>query len=110
MKEKIYRTLNELGVPFGICGRDYIEYAVELILKNGRMEITKELYPRVAKTFDAKPLNVERGIRHAVEYVFSNGETKRIEDFFGNTVSLKNGKLTNSDFLYGIVKRIQIYG
>ena len=110
MKDKIYHTLNELGVPFGTKGRDYIEIAVELILKNGRMEVTKELYPRVAKVFDAKPLNVERGIRHAVEYVFLNSEPKCIEDFFGNTVSLKNGKLTNSDFLYGIAKRIQVYG
>ena len=110
MKKKIYVTLNELGVPFGLKGRDYIETAVELILNEGRMDITKELYPRIAKEFETKALRVERAIRHAIEECFSNADPKILKEFFGNTISFQSGKVTNLNFLHGIVKRIQILG
>lgn len=110
MKTKICNTLNTLGVPFGARGRDYIESAVEFVLSKGRMGITKELYPLIAKAYDTKPANVERAIRHTIDMTFSNAVPKQIEDFFGNTVSIKTGKLSNSEFIYGIVKYIQIYG
>ena len=109
MKQIIYRTLNELGVPFGMLGRDYIESAVELILRKGRLSMTKELYPLIAKAIDTTPICVERAIRFAIEKTFDAAEPKRLEDFFGNTVSLESCKLTNSDFIYAIVKRITVF-
>ena len=110
MKKKIYLALNELGVPFGLKGRDYIESAVELILNEERKDITKELYPRIAIEFETKPLRVERAIRHAIEECFLNADPKMLKEFFGNTISIQSGKVTNSTFLYGIAKHIQIYG
>lgn len=109
MKKIIHATLNELGVPFGLNGRDYIESAVELLLNKGRMGMTTELYPSVAAVFGTKPSRVERDIRHAIEETFSNSDPKRISEFFGNVISLETGKLVNTDFLYGIVKHIQVY-
>ena len=98
-----------MGVPFGTLGRDYLEYAVGLILENGRMTMTKELYPLIARAFSTTPSRVERAIRHSIEVTFYNTEPQRIEAVFGNTVSFKSGKLSNNDFIYGIVKYIQIY-
>lgn len=109
MEEKIYDILNELGVPFNIRGRHYIMRAVELIYKNGRMAITKEIYPQIAKEFDTQPPRVERGIRHAVEKVFSNGNTDAIIKYFGANVSWSTDKLTNSEFIYGLVEYLRLH-
>lgn len=110
MQRKIHKALNEIGVPCGLLGRDYIEIAVEIILQKGRQSITHELYPAIAKKVGSKAHRVERAIRHAIERTFEIGNLKSIEECFGNAISLKSGKLANGDFLYGVVKHIQIYG
>ena len=109
MEKKIYKLLNELGVPFGCVGRDYIERAVEIIREKGRVAITKDLYPAIAKQFCATSSAVERGIRHAIERAQDNLGNEFIKQVFGNTISLKSGKLTNSDFIYGVVKYLEIH-
>ena len=109
MQKKIHKALNEIGVPCGLLGRDYIEIAVEIILQKGRQSITYELYPAIAKKTGSKAHRVERAIRHAIERTFETADPKQILEWFGNTLSLKSGKLANGDFLYGVVKHIQIY-
>ena len=79
MKEAIYKTLNELGVPFGTLGRGYLESAVELILERGRLSTTKELYPFVARMHGTTPTRVERAIRHAIEKTFYNNNPEHIK-------------------------------
>ena len=109
MKKEIYNLLNELGVPFSSIGREYIERAVEIIKEKGRVGFHKDLYPTIAKQFCTTPSAVERGIRHAIERAVDNLGNEFIKQVFGNTISLKSGKLTNSDFIYGIVKYLEIH-
>ena len=109
MEEKIYGILNELGVPFNVRGRQYIARAVELIYQNGRMAMTKEVYPQIAKEFGSRNTCIERGIRHAVERAFSNGNTEVIIKYFGANVSWSTGKLTNSEFIYGLVEYLRLH-
>ena len=109
MEEKIYNILNELGVPFNLSGRDYLARAVELALQNGRMSVTKELYPQIAKEFISEPNCVERAIRHAVERVFNDGNVESIIKYFGLNVSYSKGKLTNSGFIYGLVEYLRLH-
>ena len=45
MQKRIHEILNELGIPFSVSGREFLETAIELIYENGRMGMTKELYP-----------------------------------------------------------------
>ena len=104
MEEKIYDILNELGVSFNLSGRDYIVRAVSLIYENGRMAMTKEVYPQIAAEFEKTGSRVERAIRNAVEKVFNNGSIKAIEKYFGCNISYTLGKLTNSEFIYGLVE------
>ena len=110
MEEKIYGILNDLGVPFGILGRQYLMRAVTLIYRNGRMAMTKELYPRLAKEFGTTMPRVERAIRHAVECVFNNVKNiEAIKKYFGFSVPSSKGKLTNADFIYGIVEYLRLH-
>ncbi len=109
MEEKIYSILNELGVPFNLSGRQYIARAVELIYENGRMAMTKELYPQIAAEFKTSGSCAERAIRHAVERVFDNSNTEAIIKYFGANVSWSTGKLTNSEFIYGLVEYLRLH-
>ena len=108
MKKKIYSILNELGVSFNLLGRQYIVSAVLLIYKNGRVPVTREVYPQVATEFNTTSSRVERAIRHAIEKIFSNGNIDAIGKFFGINIDFHKGKLTNTDFLYGIVEYLII--
>lgn len=109
MEKIIYETLNEIGVPFFAQGREYIETAVKIILERGKIGITTELYPRIAEIYGVKPLNVERVMRHSIEMTFLNGDAKTLQRIFGNAISYPKGTLSNSNFIYGVVKYIQVY-
>ena len=110
MQKRIHEILNELGVPFSVSGREILATAIELAYENGRMGVTTELYPLLGEMFDIKPTKVERRIRHAVERCFASPNSESVKRIFGNTVSFKSGKLVNSEFIYGIVEYLKLYG
>ena len=109
MKKKIFNCLNELGVPFNLVGREYLETAVLMVLERGKISITKELYPTIAKKHNTTASRVERAIRHSVECCVDNTGLETMEKYFGNTISAYAGKTTNSSFIYGIAKYIELF-
>lgn len=106
-KKQVFEILNRLGVSCDLKGRDYIESAIEMIYENSNISVTQELYPTIAKVFNDKPQNVERAIRHAVESVFENSNDC-LSEIFGNTINYNSGKLTNSKFIFGLVKYLKV--
>ena len=109
MEEKIYEILNELCVPFNLLGRHYLVKAVVLIKECGHASMTKVIYPQVAKEFNTSGSRVERAIRHAVECVFDNSNEEAIKKYFGFNVPQIKGKLTNSDFIYGLAEYLRLH-
>lgn len=97
----IRRVLVELGVPSHVKGYSRLICAIRIVVEDPAIAeaITKGLYPAVAKEFGDTPTRVERAIRHAVELSFDRGSFEVINRYFGNTVSLKKGKSTNSEFI-----------
>ena len=71
-------------------------------------QITKVLYPSIAKKFDSTPSRVERAIRHAIECAWSRGNIETQEEFFGFSVDMNKGKPTNSEFLAMITDHLYI--
>lgn len=104
MEQKIYAVLNEVGIPHSLIGRDYIEKAIVIIKQRGRVSMSKELYPLVAKEFNSTPQRVERAIRHSIIRALENTNKDAIVKIFGNTFSFKKSKFTNTDFIFGIVR------
>ncbi len=109
MKKQIYNFLNKLGIPFSCIGREYIGRAVEIISEKGRVAFTKDLYPTMAEEFVSTPGAIDRAIRHAIERTCDNLGSEFIYKIFGNSIPLKSGKLTNSDFIFGVVKYLEIH-
>lgn len=97
----IKRILLELGVPNSIKGHALLVCAIRMVAEDPSIaeQITKELYPEVAKRFGDIPSRAERAIRHAIEVSFDRCDSRVIERYFGNTVSPKKDKPTNSEFI-----------
>ena len=107
MEKKIFETLNKIGVPGNINGRRYIETALDIINKKDDILLTKELYPQIAKLFNATVSRVERSIRYAIEVSFDVADFEDLYGVFGNVINLRSDKLTNGQFLFGLMKYIK---
>ena len=101
MDAAIRRILLELGIPNSLKGYSRVICAIRIVAEDPSVadSITKRLYPMVAKEFNDTPSRVERSIRHAVESAFDRCDTRVISRYFGNTVSPRKGRPTNSEFI-----------
>jgi two-component system response regulator (stage 0 sporulation protein A) len=99
----IVDLLKEVGMPPHLIGYQCTTHALRLILSDPEYlrDITCRLYPDVAKCISPTYTRsrAERAIRHAVEVVFDRGDIEHIQELFSNTVDIRRGKLTNSEFL-----------
>ena len=106
---KISKLLHDLGVPSHIKGYQYIRESIALLYKDPHINgITKELYPKVAKTYETTSSRVERAIRHAIEVSWSRGDYDLMEDLFGHSVDYDRAKPTNSEFIATITDKLRL--
>lgn len=72
------------------------------------VNVTKLLYPTVARHFNTTASRVERAIRHAIETAWDRGDLDTIQNLFGYTVSVGKGKPTNSEFIALITDNLRL--
>lgn len=110
-EEKVEKALLELGVPHHIKGYKYIKESILMIVDDITYSegITKDLYPAVADIYDATPSRVERAIRHAIQKTFINAKKDVIEKYFGNSIDVNRGTITNKHFLVTIADHVLDY-
>ena len=71
-------------------------------------QVTKVLYPEIARNYNTTSSRVERAIRHAIEVAWSRGKMDTIDEMFGYTIHNGKGKPTNSEFIALITDRIRL--
>lgn len=108
----IVRILNEIGMPFHISGYRYAKKAIELAVKDQTIikAMQSKLYPMVAEEFNSTGSRVERAIRHAVERVWTYGDVKTREKYFGHTIAASEVKPTNKQFIATIAEKLRMDG
>lgn len=111
---KVSRILDECGVPTNIRGYRYLRRAIILTVNDYKIvhQITKELYPQIAKLEDTTPARVERAIRHAIEVMWGfQGvyESEILEDVFKYSSRNLAYRPTNSEFIAGLAEHIRRY-
>lgn len=112
LDEKISNIFISIGIPPHIKGYSYlregIKYAVEdpNIINN----VTKELYPKIARHFETTPSKVERAIRHAIEVAWNRGRIDAINAIFGVRVYIGTEKPTNSEFIALVADKLILEG
>lgn len=101
LDEKISEIFISIGIPPHIKGYAYLREGIKLTVKEPYIinNVTKKLYPSIAKTFDTSPSKVERAIRHAIEVAWNRGRIDAINAIFGSRVYLGTEKPTNSEFV-----------
>lgn len=71
-------------------------------------QVTKVLYPDIARMYNTTSSRVERAIRHAIEVAWNRGNTDAIDEIFGYTVSATKSKPTNSEFIAMISDKLRL--
>lgn len=88
---EINKFLVEKGVFPNLIGFNYLITAVEIVKKEKHLQITKELYPMIAKQYKTTSSRVERAIRTIV----SNKLT--LKDY--KSIGI-NKRPSNSEFIH----------
>lgn len=109
LEVEIKDMLHQLGIPAHLRGYRYLVTAIQAAIEDDEMLecVTKILYPFVAKEHGSTGSRVERALRHAIEVAWGRGSNAVQDRLFGNTVSMKKGKPTNSEFIAMVASYIQ---
>ncbi len=101
LDEKISNIFISIGIPPHIKGYGYLRVGIKMAVENPAIinNITKELYPDIAKAFSTTASKVERAIRHAIEVAWNRGRVDVINSIFGVKVYIGSEKPTNSEFI-----------
>ncbi len=101
LDEKISDIFIAIGIPPHIKGYSYLREGIKNMVDDPVIinNVTRGLYPGIAKKFNTTPSKVERAIRHAIEVAWNRGRTEAISAIFGTRVYLGAEKPTNSEFI-----------
>lgn len=108
LRRELRKLLVRIGVPAHLKGYNFINEALVLAYYNQSYigEITKKLYPEIAKKFGTTASRVERAIRHAFEVAINNGDIEFHQKIF--TMSVNKGKPTNSEAIAELVEYLKM--
>ena len=97
-------------MPAHIKGYQYLRDGIIMVIEDIDVlnQITKQLYPDLAKKHKTTPSRVERAIRHAIEVAWTRGQVEAVESIFGYTVNANKGKPTNSEFIAMIADKLRL--
>lgn len=98
---KISNLLHELGIPSHIKGYSLLRSSILMVINDFGLinNITKSLYPTLAKKYNTTASGVEHGISNAITHSWDRGNPEKLEKLFGYTVNSTMGKPTNSEFI-----------
>ena len=110
LEKRITKILHEVGIPAHIKGYSYLRTAITCSYNNSEYigQITKVLYPEIAKKYKTTGSRVERAIRHAIEVAWNRGNIDTIDEIFGYPISASKAKPTNSEFIAMIADYISV--
>ena len=98
---RIVKLLWEVGIPMHVHGYHYLLQAVQLMLMlpQGSVNLSHQLYPRIAQHFHTTSSSVERSIRHAINMAWQRGHLTAADGIFGRSQNLTHDKPTNGEMI-----------
>ena len=86
----VYKVIRSLGVTSKYKGYYFLAEAVKMCMEmqENPIRITKEIYPRLAKKYKAKPMNIEHDIRTIINVCWTTNR-KAMDDIAGYALSYK---------------------
>lgn len=110
LEAMVTNIIHEVGVPAHIKGYQYLRDGIIMAINDIESinQITKSIYPDLAKKYKTTSSRVERAIRHAIEVAWTRGQIETVENIFGYTVNANKGKPTNSEFIAMIADKLRL--
>lgn len=110
LEKDITEILHDIGIPAHIKGYTYLRTSIFECFYNPEYigQITKCLYPEIARKYSSTSSRVERAIRHAIEVAWMRGSIDIIDEIFGYTINANKAKPTNSEFVAMISDRLRL--
>ena len=75
--KNVYSLIRKLGITSKYKGYYFVAEAINMVMKeqNEPMNITKEIYPDLAKKFNSTPTNIEHDIRTVVNVCWETNKS-----------------------------------
>lgn len=100
LKEKVSEVMIGIGISPSLNGFGYLlETVITAFRSNGRVSLSKDIYPRTAKKLGIKPDRVDRNIRTAVLKAHASGKLQQLGLYLGAEILRENDYLTNSELI-----------
>lgn len=95
---KIYDLERKLGIYATYLGYYYLAYSIKLTLQDETylLNLTRVLYPEVARKFNVSTACVERNIRTAISVCWKHGNREFLNNIAGYVLQ---SKPTNGEFI-----------
>lgn len=108
--KEIRMVLRDIGVPTHLKGFASACACVQIVLEHPDYtdNFIRDVYGAAARELGSSVSRVERSIRNAVSYVFKNTDVEVLERYFGHTISINTGKVTNKCFITTIADCIKM--
>ena len=109
---KVSDLLKDLGVSPNLVGYYYTRYAVCFLLDTNLSKVDynlEDLYRRIGSNFDSSRSKVERGIRTCIDRMKITGNLDMMVKVFGHWTPRESGRLTNKQFILGLVDYVSTY-
>lgn len=108
LDQRIGDLFLRMGVPPHLKGYQYLKEAVKLTVQDRMIiySITRELYPRIAKTFGVTSTKVELAIRHTVEVMYDRDRMRHLQEVLGFPSSVNKQKPTNGELIALIADKL----
>ncbi len=105
---RISNVFLSAGIPPHIKGYGFLRSGVKLAMKDPAIlgNITKQLYPTIAREYGTSPSKVERAIRHAIEVAWNRGRIDNLNSIFGVNFYKAGDKPTNGEFIALVADRL----
>lgn len=109
LKFEVIKIFHKMGIPAHLKGYRYLLSAVEKIFYNQQYldNMTKILYPSIARENHTTATRVERAIRHAIEVAVKRNK-KTIVGMFGESMFVLKTKPTNAECMAVIVELLYL--
>lgn len=108
LEQRITDLFLRMGVPPHLKGYQYLKEAVKLTAQDRMIiySITKELYPRIAKTYGVTTTKVELAIRHTAEVMYERDKMHHLQEALGFPPGISRQKPTNGEMIALIADKL----
>ena len=110
LEHDITTILKQVGIPAHLKGYMYLRTAILMVYSDIELlgQITKRLYPNIARQYSTTASRVEKAIRHAIENSWNQGDKRKINTIIRAATDSIKGKPTNSEFIALIADKLKI--